>query len=115
MKNNTERAKNFLVQAIRAMPNDFALSEARSCLNRALSEIQKTEGRRVKNQIKNQITEQQTTTPAAPVVWTPKQVMDVVNHIDKLIEDEKKKIAEIEAERRGVQQITEIERRLLHG
>jgi hypothetical protein len=101
MKNNTEQAKKLLVQTIRAMPGDFALSEARSYLTRALSEIEYIESKRTKKIPNNReaniapIAEQRTANVAGN--WTPQQVMGVINYIDVMIESEKAKIAEIHA------------------
>lgn len=46
MKNNTKIAKEFLSKAIANMPDDFALSEARTAMNRALFAIETVENKR---------------------------------------------------------------------
>ena len=104
MKNNTNHAKNLLVQAIRAMPDDFALTEARAYLKRALSEIEYIESkrdRRIPNSRESNlvapIAEQRTANVAGN--WTPQQVMGAINYIDGMIEAEKQKINEIHARR----------------
>ena len=48
MKNKTAAAKNLLAQAIREMPDDEALNEAKATMRRALTQIDHVEDKRVR-------------------------------------------------------------------
>ena len=50
MKNNTESVKNYLQQAIKNTPNDFALQEVRYHMNQALLKLNKVEEKRDKRE-----------------------------------------------------------------
>lgn len=48
MKNNTQRTKDLLAQALRALPGDNALQEAKTHINIALSKLEQVEKKRIK-------------------------------------------------------------------
>lgn len=102
MKNNTATAKSHLISAIKNMPADFALSEARTYLNFALSEIEKVEKKRLKRGVPQQpllgvakipeakhatISRQPTSQP-----WNQQQLQGAINYIDSLIQQEQQKL-----------------------
>ena len=53
MESNTSKSKKLLEQALRLLPRDFALSNARAYLNRAISEVASVEIKR-ENRDRNQ-------------------------------------------------------------
>lgn len=53
MKKNIENALNHLSQAIMAMPQDFALRQARIYINNALNEIKKIQNKKAKKEAFN--------------------------------------------------------------
>jgi hypothetical protein len=109
MKNNTSIAKNYLIQAIKNMPSDFALSEARVHLNFALKEIEKTEKKRAKRGVSQPGTAKvakiaessQSQVARQPIAqpWSQQQIKGVINYIDGLIQQEQKKIDEIKIQK----------------
>ena len=97
----TSKSKAYLIEAIKSLPNDFALSEARFYLNTALQEISKVEKKRAKRenkQIKSipnmALHAKQAVLANQPEAkqWTPEQLMNVLNVIDGMIKEEQKKI-----------------------
>ena len=123
MKNNTTQAKGLIAQAIRAMPNDFTLSEVRFHLNEAYYAIQKVEGKRAKREnvsppqsgfAKTSVISEQRTAPITGN-WTPQQVLGVVNYIDKMIEEEKKKIEQLQVQRQKQEEPSDDVERMLQG
>lgn len=99
---NTEKSKNLISEAIRNLSNDFALSDARSLLSRALSEIQHVESKRSRriNIVKPQATTNFVESRSAshsPIAnqsphWTPDQIKATMSIIDKMIAEEKQKL-----------------------
>lgn len=88
MKNNTQQAKELLIQAIQSMPSDFALSEARSYMKSALNAISKIENRRIKRQRDMEIQEelQREKMVSMPQVYDPMAFLDEIN---RMIEEQK--------------------------
>jgi len=84
MKNNTSQVKNLLAEAMRALPHDFALGQARSYIGAAINEIKTVEGKRAKR-------EEVQKTPTPLVSMNPLATIDILN---KLIEEEKKVVEE---------------------
>jgi len=100
---NTSKAKSHLLEAIKNIPEDFALSEARFHLNAAFQEIAKVEKKRAKRESR-QLKPQpglarmpsaahaiQAAQPEAKP-WSPEQLMNALNIIDNMIEEEQKKL-----------------------
>jgi hypothetical protein len=127
MGNKTERSKNFLIQAIQSLPNDFALSEARSSLTRGLREIERIEGKRAKRE------NQQPPPPKniAPTAqspssnmaafaqqspqWTPDMLANAINSIDEMIDEEREKIEEIHREKEKRQQYLDLKSKAIQN
>jgi hypothetical protein len=91
----TKRAKNLLTQALQNLPDDFALSEARTCLIRGLREIEKVEKKRAKRE--GQLPAQQSPQ------WTPEMLSNVMHQLDDLIEEERQKIEELHRDKTSSQ------------
>jgi hypothetical protein len=99
---NIEKSKNLIYEAIRNLSSDFALSDARSLLSKALSEIQHVESKRARriNFIKPQATTNFVESRSAshsPIAsqsphWTPDQIKVTMSIIDKMIAEEKQKL-----------------------
>jgi len=103
MKNNTGQVKGLIVQAINNMPSDFALSEARTYLNWALSSLEKVENKRVRRMKMNEnIAKIQGRANEAAQISQPtaqenqqmsvEQLSAAMHNIDNMIADEKKKL-----------------------
>ena len=99
MKDNTQKAKQLLQQAIREMPQDFALSEARYHLGAALSKIQEIEKKRERRHIQELQQQQQQLQ-----VGQSTNIRETLNCIDEMINAEKRKIEEINERRKQRQQ-----------
>jgi hypothetical protein len=111
----TKRAKNLLTQALQNLPDDFALSEARTCLIRGLREIEKVEKKRAKRE--GQLPAQpQNIAPTVGVPmakttqtaqqspqWTPEMLSNVMHQLDDLIEEERQKIEELHRDKTSSQ------------
>jgi len=100
MKNNTERTKKLIEEAIRLLPEDFALRDARYHMFRAINEIDKVENRRCKRG--SQMTPRQkwefdlqSSQMMAPPL-NPQQRDNVIANIDKMIGEQEQKIREIQ-------------------
>lgn len=96
MVNKTKRSKELIEQALRAMPQDFSLRDARIQLTRALKEILKVETQLEKKQ--QQLTPEQkwkldmeTGMLLGPQL-TPSQHKNVLDQIESLISKEENKI-----------------------
>jgi len=97
---NTSKAKLHLVEAIRNLPDDFALSSARFHLNTAFREITKLEKKRTKRESMqiNSVPGIARVTNApmqqSPVAkqWSPEQLANALDIIDSMIEEEQKKL-----------------------
>ena len=96
MKNNTEKAKALVSQAIREMPQDFALSEARYHLNIALQQIQKVEQKRIHRAEQDKIQTERYWPSMSPSV----NVKDTLQAIDDMITAEQRKIKDITEKKR---------------
>jgi hypothetical protein len=106
---DTETPKSFIFEAMRHMPDDFALSEARFYLNSALQAIEHVEAKRARRATNAQPPPQNIakTTPVAPspfaqeakqpvaTNWTPENVINVLGYLDGMIDEEKKKIEDL--------------------
>lgn len=101
MKNNTQEMKTLLAQALRTMPDDFALSEVKASIRNALNKLENVEQKRERRE-RNQ---QQATTNQWPVVngqvINPYAVKQTIDLIDEMIASEKKKIEEIHNRRKN--------------
>lgn len=96
MKNNTIKSKELLEQALKLMPRDFALSNARAYLNRAILEVSAVENKRnKKEELHKKIEENKEKQKLQVGLMTPKQQTVVLNNIDKLIEAEEMKLKEL--------------------
>ena len=96
MKDNTQRAKEFLQQAIRAMPDDFALSEARAHLKLALQKIenvaQKRDRRELQLKENEAIARQKELIQKQNLGLVPGSLKATLDLIDEMIADEHAKI-----------------------
>lgn len=103
MKNNTGRAKGLIIEAIKNMPNDFALSETRTYLNWALSSLEKVENKRMRRMEMNQnIAKIQAQANEATQIRQPmaqvnrqltvEELSVAMNQIDNMIAAEKRKL-----------------------
>lgn len=104
MKNNTNKTKDLVAEAIRNLPQDFALTDARHYLLKAYNEIEEVENKRAKREnirkpqkgfskVANERTSQ---VAAESPHWTPQQILGIVNYIDQQILEAKQKIDEIQ-------------------
>jgi hypothetical protein len=97
MKNNTQKLKELLVQALQNVPNDFSLSEVRAQIRSTILKVEQVEQKRAKR-------EQQQVTNQWPVVagqvQNPFAVKQAIDAIDEMISSEKKKIEEINTRRK---------------
>ena|ERR1019366_3665078 len=103
MKDNTAKAKQMIAQAIREMPQDFALSEARFHLQAAISNIEKVEDRRLQRHQQEQKQFQQTWNVGG---GQPVNLRETISTIDDLIDVERQKLQDI-ADRRKKRQTPE--------
>ncbi|MHA2427802.1 MAG: hypothetical protein ACXADB_07245 [Candidatus Hermodarchaeia archaeon] len=96
---NTEKTKKLIEEAIRQLPEEFALRDVRYHMTRALNEIQQVEKKRAKrSQQEEKLTPRQkwemdlqTGNLVRPEL-TPQQKNDVLAQIDSMIEEQEKKI-----------------------
>jgi len=95
----TEKTKKLIEEAIRQLPEDFSLRDARYHMTRALNEIQQVEKKRAKrSQQEEKLTPRQkwemdlqTGSLVRPEL-TPQQKHDVLAQIDSMIDEQEKKI-----------------------
>lgn len=92
MKNNTDKLKTLLSQALQATPGDFALQEVRSLIHSAINKLEHVEKKRERR-------EQQVKTNNWPVVngqvMNPFAIKQTIDAIDEMIASEKQKIEEL--------------------
>lgn len=105
MKNNTERSKHFLLQAIQNMPDDFALSTARQQMKSALHEMQKIESRRESRENMNKAHELERLEKSIGV-GVNYDARDALKMIDELIGQEKENLKSI-LERKQKEQLND--------
>jgi hypothetical protein len=86
MKKNTIKSKELIEQALQILPREYALSNTRAFLTRALSEIKKIENREDKKEETKKIESQ-------PIFLTPQQQKIAINHLDLMIKNEEKNLA----------------------
>ena len=107
---NTERSKTLIAEAIRNLSDDFALSDARAILSKALNEIQHVESKRAKREnmsYKSQVTTKfaesrvATNSPTAreSTQWTREQITTTLNIIDQQIAEEKQKLEDMKKQK----------------
>jgi len=103
---NTERSKNLIAEAIKSLSNDFALSDARAMLTKALNEIQHIESKRARREnidykptattrFAESHVSKETTTARQSQPWTHEQILSTVSLIDKMIAEEKQKLEDL--------------------
>lgn len=130
MKNNTGRTKGLIIEAIKNMPSDFALSEARTYLNWALREVEKVEKKRIRR-MGNMIHEAEPgviytrQAKEAPVIkqpmalenqqMTPEQLNNALGFIDSLIDAEKRKIESLQVKATQISDISDEIEQLKHS
>jgi hypothetical protein len=96
----TERSKQLIEQALRAMPQDFSLRDARYHIGRALAEIQKVEKKKAKT--KSEITPRQQwefelkSGKLVPPGMNDVQKIDYIKQIDELISAQQEKIDSVD-------------------
>jgi len=99
MKNNTERTKQLLVQALQNVPNDFALTEVKFFIKTALQKLEHVEKKRDRREQTAATPHEswwQSVTGNLTNPLTPKHTLDT---IDQMIEAEYNKLNEL-AERK---------------
>ena len=89
MKDNTTKSKELLEQALRLLPRDFALSNARAYLNRAINEVKSVETKRIK---RNEVLKTEEKKTFEPIHMSPQQQKTALDQLDKLIEAEENKL-----------------------
>lgn len=87
MKNNTANAKNFLIQALKNLPDDFALNEVKTHINLAVQKIELVENKRQKRE-ENYIKKSQNIKPILDPLY-------IIKAIDEELSKEQKKLEEI--------------------
>ncbi len=105
MENNTTKSKKLLEQALKLLPRDFALSNARAYLNRAISEVAAVEIRRgkrdeINKKLEENLEKQKEKFAVGPM--TPKQQKVALDEINKLIEAEENKLKELKNKKESV-------------
>ena len=88
MKHNTSDLKNHLMNALRATPQDYSLSEVRGLISRALGLVETVEGKRQAREVRKQ--ERAT---ASPVFVNP---LGTLNYLDKELAEQQKKLKQLE-------------------
>lgn len=97
MKNNTAKSRQLIEQAMRELPDNFALRDVRYNLARALTEIGRVEKKRGKREV-TQMTPHQKwemdkeTNRLMPPNLTEQQKTNVIGQIDAMISAEQQKI-----------------------
>jgi len=97
MKSNTAKSKQLIEQALRELPDRFALRDVRYNLARALSEIGRVENKRGKREAIQMTPHQKwemdkETNRLVPNNLTEQQKVDVLGQIDAMIAAEQQKI-----------------------
>lgn len=85
-------AKEILLEALKALPDDFALSEARFHIKAAIAKIEHVETKRERREeVKKQI-------DMAELVkkMSPAKAKDALEYLDSMIEEEKQKLTILE-------------------
>ena len=100
MKNNTSQAKTLLEQALRAMPEDFSLGEARGLMRSALASIQKVESRRTSRQtaqdmLAKSLEERRQAGLPTGMTMTAHEAKMAVSTLEKMIAKERKALESI--------------------
>lgn len=98
MKNNTQKLKGLLVQALQSVPNDFTLSEVRAQIRTTILKLEQVEQRREKREQQQQVSNQWPVVGGQ--VQNPFVVKQAIDAIDEMISSEKKKIEEINTRRK---------------
>jgi hypothetical protein len=89
MKNNTGQTKQLLEQALRALPDDFALQGARSSIIAALNHISSIEHKRQRRENTQKHLEKiQAQQPFNIAPLSPTQAKAAINGLEKLIQQE---------------------------
>jgi hypothetical protein len=99
MKSNTEQVKTLLSQAMRNVPDDFALAEVRVAIRNALTKLENVEAKRERRDRQDQQATNQWPVVNGQVI-NPYAVKQTIDLIDEMIASEKKKIEEIHNRRK---------------
>lgn len=105
MKNNTEPSKQALYTALRSLPQDDVMSEARYHIRAAINKIEHVEKKRTRRETtqtahdKWQESLAQGRKRLAEGVNAPVDPMQQIRLIDKMISEERRKLAELEQNR----------------
>lgn len=92
MKDNTGPTKDLLQKALRTLPQDFSLREARQHISLALRNIEHVEQKRTKR-----ATQDRQAVPATPNL--PVYPAEALGIFDQLIDEENKKLEELQAKK----------------
>lgn len=109
MKDNTTEARRLLEQAIRVMPEDFALSEARHHIKIALNHIGQVEQKRVRRE---NVQRQNTTQPlfsGTASGGSANNIRESLQAIDDMIAGETKKLEDIQTRRQQRRTQTQVD------
>jgi len=98
MKNNTGQSKEHLLQALKNLPNDFALSEVRFHLKTALGKLENVESKRQKRE--SQQSANNNWVVVNGEIMHPEMAKKVVNQLDRLIDAEKIRIEAIKSKKK---------------
>lgn len=99
---DTGPTKDLLAKALRQLPQDFALREARHHISQALRTIQQVEQKR-----SNRATQQRQAAPATPNL--PFYPPDAIGIIDQMIESENKKLDEFKSHKEKKHDVSDSE------
>jgi sensor histidine kinase YesM len=88
MKHNTSELKTHLMNALRAAPNDFSLSEVRGLISRALGLVETVEDKRHSREVRRQDRAKSSNTFVNP--------LGTLNYLDKELAEQQKKLKELE-------------------
>lgn len=97
MKNNTNESKEYLMQALRNLPNDFALSDVRFHLKTALNKLESVEAKRLKRE--TQPTGNNWVVMNGELMH-PEVAKKVVAQLDHMINSEKLRLEELKSRKK---------------
>jgi hypothetical protein len=96
MKNNTSESKVLLERALKSLPLDGSLQQARHHLKCALEEMQHVESKRYKREVIRKTVEEEYKEKMGKYFISPQNAPSLLNTIDQMIEQEQKKIGKMQ-------------------
>ena len=94
MKNKYDKSKTYLIEALKNLPSDFRLQEARSYINAAIHRIEDVEKKRTKREATESPNQQWQFKLNQGIINTSNPE-NVVKGLDQLIAEEKSKLIEL--------------------